>query len=192
MAEYTTKVGNKAKTGLAKLALYKAKALYLVPTLHDPIYLHMKANKSITLLSLLFLLQGVACTPCATMRPDPPAPVSFYLVDASGNNPFSIPETGIHPDSLQLTLDNEPFNYLFTGMDESLGNMVFETYPVIYNKSRVRMLLRLNSLNTDTLDISYTVSRSKCYTDYTYSAFYFNGKELKRHPETGYLQLQVL
>jgi hypothetical protein len=152
----------------------------------------MKSNKFITQLLLLPLLFGIACSPCATLRPDPPAPVSFYLVDAAGNSAFLSSDIGIHPDSLQLTLDNEPFNYLFTGVDESIGNMVFETYPVIYNKSRVRLLLHLNSLNTDTLDIAYTVSRGKCYTDYTYSAFYFNGKELKRHPETGYLQLQVL
>lgn len=151
----------------------------------------MKTDKLI-LLPLLLALFALSCSPCATMRPDPPAPVAFYLVDASGKNAFLNPDTGVHPDSLQLTLDNEPFNYLFTGTDETLGNTVFETYPVIYTKSRVRMLLRLNSQNTDTLDIAYTVSRGKCYTDYAYSAFYFNGKELKRNPDTGYLQLQVL
>ncbi|PKV75388.1 hypothetical protein [Pontibacter ramchanderi] len=126
------------------------------------------------------------------MRSEPPAPVSFYLVDASGSSPFSNPSTGLHPDSVQLILDGEPFNYLFTGTDEKVNHLIFETYPVIYTKSRVRMLLQISSHNTDTLDIAYTVNRGKCYTDYTYSGFYFNGKELKRQPETGYLQLQVL
>src|SRR5690606_4606407 len=123
---------------------------------------------------------------------EPPAPVSFYLVDAAGKSVFTSNIAGIHPDSVQLSLDGEPFNYLFTGTDETVNNLVFETYPVIYTKSRVRMLLRLNSHNTDTLDIAYTVNRGKCYTDYTYAAFYFNGKELKRQEDTGYLQLQVL
>lgn len=152
----------------------------------------MKTKRSIASFALLLLLSATACTPCATMRSDPPAPVAFYLVDASGSSPFTDPDTGIHPDSIQLTLDGEPFNYLFTGTDEKVNNLIFETYPVMYTKSRVRMLLRLNNLNTDTLDIAYTVNRGKCYTDYTYSAFYFNGKELKRQPDTGYLQLQVL
>lgn len=152
----------------------------------------MKANRFSTWLLVLPLLYGSACTPCATLRSEPPAPVSFYLVDAAGRSVFTSPTAGLHPDSVQLSLDGEPFNYLFTGTDDALNNLVFETYPVIYTKSRVRMLLRLNSQNTDTLDIAYTVNRGKCYTDYAYSAFYFNGKELKRQPETGYLQLQVL
>lgn len=152
----------------------------------------MKTNKTVKLLFLPFLFYASACSPCATMRPEPPAPVSFYLVDGEGKNPFQNGNHGLHPDSLRLTLDNEPFNYLFTGRDEALNNLVFETYPVIYTKSRVRMLLHLNSFNTDTLDIAYTISKGKCYTDYTYSAFYFNGKELKRHPDTGHLQLTVL
>lgn len=152
----------------------------------------MKTNRTIACIVLSLLLGASACSPCATMRSDPPAPVSFYLVDASGSSPFNNPSAGMHPDSIQLILDGEPFNYLFTGTDEKVNNLIFETYPVMYTKSRVRMLLRLNSQNTDTLDIAYTVSRGKCYTDYTYSAFYFNGKELKRQPDTGYLQLQVL
>ncbi|SIQ97142.1 hypothetical protein [Pontibacter lucknowensis] len=152
----------------------------------------MKTSRTLTLFALVLLLGTSACTPCATMRSDPPAPVSFYLVDASGSSPFNNPAAGIHPDSIQLILDGEPFNYLFTGTDETVNNLIFETYPVMYTKSRVRMLLRFNNLNTDTLDIAYTVNRGKCYTDYTYSAFYFNGKELKRQPDTGYLQLQVL
>ncbi|MCP2044545.1 hypothetical protein [Pontibacter sp. HSC-36F09] len=152
----------------------------------------MKTNHTIACILLSLLLSAAACSPCATMRSDPPAPVSFYLVDASGSSAFNNPGAGMHPDSIQLMLDGEPFNYLFTGTDEKVNNLVFETYPVIYTKSRVRMLLQINSQNTDTLDIAYTVSRGKCYTDYTYSAFYFNGKELKRQPETGYLQLQVL
>lgn len=152
----------------------------------------MKTNKLVCLLFLTLLLYASGCSPCATMRPEPPAPVSFYLVDSTGNNAFLATDKGLHPDSIRLSLDDEPFNYLFTGRDEALNNLIFETYPVIYTKSRVRLLLHLNSLNTDTLDIAYTISKGKCYTDYTYSAFYFNGKELKRHPDTGYLQLTVL
>ena len=151
----------------------------------------MKTNLITAFVLIPLILSAVSCSPCATMRSDPPAPVSFYLVDASGSNPFNNPNAGLHPDSIQLILDGEPFNYLFTGTDEAVNNLIFETYPVIYTKSRVRMLLQLSSQNTDTLDIAYTVSRGKCYTDYTYSAFYFNGKELQRQPETGYLQLQV-
>jgi hypothetical protein len=152
----------------------------------------MKTNKKVLYILLLPLLYATGCSPCATMRPESPSPVAFYIVDAAGNNPYASNTSPYHPDSLQFSLDGEPFTYIFSGTDESIGNLVFETYPVIYNKSRVRMLLHLNSENTDTLDISYTVNRGKCYTDYTYSAFHFNGKELKRHPETGYLQLQVL
>lgn len=81
---------------------------------------------------------------------------------------------------------------MFTGTDEAVGTLVFETYPVIYSKSRVRLLLHLNSQNTDTLDIAYSVNRGKCHTDYTYASFHFNGKELKRQPGTNYLQLHVL
>jgi hypothetical protein len=152
----------------------------------------MKANRFLNWLLALPLLYGMACTPCATLRSEPPAPVSFYLVDAAGKSVFANHGDGLHPDSVQLSLDGEPFTYLFTGTDEKINNLIFETYPVIYNKSRVRMLLHLSSQNTDTLDIAYTVNRGKCYTDYTYGAFYFNGKELKRQPDTGYLQLQVL
>ncbi|MBD1396256.1 hypothetical protein H9Q13_03680 [Pontibacter sp. JH31] len=152
----------------------------------------MNTNRILYLLLLTLLLYASGCSPCATLRPEPPAPVAFYLVDSAGNNAFAVAENGLHPDSLHLSLENEPFSYLFTGRDEAIGNIVFETYPVIYTKSRVRLLLHLNSSNTDTLDIAYTISRGKCYTDYTYTAFFFNGKELKRHPDTGYLQLTVL
>lgn len=152
----------------------------------------MKTNIIVNLLFLPLLLYAVGCSPCATMRPEPPAPVSFYLVDSTGNSAFLATEKALHPDSIRLTLDDEPFDYLFTGKDEALNNLIFETYPVLYTKSRVRLLLYLNSLNTDTLDIAYTISKGKCYTDYTYSAFYFNGKELKRNPDSGYLQLTVL
>lgn len=144
------------------------------------------------MLLMPLVLYTSGCSPCVTLRADPPAPVAFYLVDDKGNNIFLASDKGYHPDSLRLTLDSEPYDYLFTGRDEALNNFIFETYPVLYTKTRVRMLLHLNSSDSDTLDIAYSVNRGKCYTDYTYSTFYFNGQEVKRHPETGYLRLQVL
>jgi hypothetical protein len=151
----------------------------------------MKTNKLISILFMALLVSASGCIRCGGMRSEQPAPVTFYFVDTEGRDPFYASGKNFHIDSLRLTLENEPFNYLFAGKDETLDKLIFETYPVLYNKSRVRMLLHLNSLNTDTLDIAYTVRRGDCYTDYNYSAFYLNGKELQPNPENGYLPLPV-
>ncbi|MHC2992615.1 hypothetical protein OB13_13875 [Pontibacter sp. HJ8] len=151
----------------------------------------MKANKFILAIFIPALFLTAGCKECGTIQPEPPSPVTFYIVDQHGRNPFASAGTGYHPDSLRFTLENEPYTYLFSGRDEGLDNIVFETYPVIYDQSGVRMLLHYNKENTDTLDIAYTVTKSQCFTNYSYTSFRYNGKELQRHPVTGHLQLSL-
>lgn len=151
----------------------------------------MKTYKLFLTIILPALFLAAGCKECGTVQPEPPAPVTFYIVDQYGKNPFSSASTGYHSDSLRFTLENEPYTYLFSGRDEGLDNIVFETYPVIYDQTGVRMLLHYNKENTDTLDIAYTVTKSQCYTNYSYTSFRYNGKELHRNPVTGHLQLSL-
>ncbi len=131
------------------------------------------------------------CNRCVTTRPETPAPLSFYLVDERGNSLYSASNAQYHPDSLRLTLDQEPFTYLFSGRDESLDNIVFETYPVMYHKKSVRLMLHHRKKNTDTLDISYSLKRTPCFTNYSYTSIYYNGKKIEPDPTTGHLQLAL-
>ena len=151
----------------------------------------MKANHLITAILIPLAIVSSSCSECASARPEPPAPVTFYIVDAQGNSPFAAPTPDYHPDSLRLTLENEPYTYLFSGMDKQLNNILFETYPVMYDKTKVRLLLHFNHENTDTLDITYSVTKARCYTQYSYTSFRFNGRELQPNPENGYLQLSL-
>jgi hypothetical protein len=151
----------------------------------------MKASKFILNIFIPVALLSAGCSDCDATRPEPPAPVTFYIVDAQGNNPFAAATADYHPDSLRFTLENEPYTYLFSGMDKGLNNILFETYPVMYDKSKVRLLLHFNQENTDTLDIAYSVTKAQCYTNYSYTSFRYNGRELQPHPETGHLQLSL-
>lgn len=151
----------------------------------------MKTNKLFLAILIpgLFLTSG--CNRCVTSRPEPPAPLSFYLVDEQGNSLYASASAQYHPDSLSLTLDNEPFTYIFSGRDESLDNVVFETYPVMYHKNGVRLMLHHSKENVDTLDITYSLKRTPCFTNYSYNTIYYNGKKIEPHPTTGHLQLPL-
>ncbi|MFD2244762.1 hypothetical protein [Pontibacter ruber] len=149
----------------------------------------MKANNVLVLLLLSLLALAQGCKQCTSVQPDPPAPVVFYFVDQQGQSLTSLQNPILHPDSIRFTLEHEPFDYLFKTPDESLNTVLYETYPVLYTKSTVNLLIHYSKEDTDTLTVGYKVNKQECYTDFTYTSYRFNGEEVRPIPGSGYLKL---
>lgn len=129
------------------------------------------------------LLQS--CDRCSD-DPPPIAPVTFYFANQTGKNLIRRNSSPFHPDSIQIFVNSKVFPFR-KEYDQETDGYKFDVFPG-GNVSDL-FLIRLNQTDTDSLEVLYTVSNGKCFSNIDYTVFFFNGKQVFEKPQSATLML---
>lgn len=91
-------------------------------------------------------------------------------------------------DSIKLfDLDENEWIYLNKEYVPAAEGYVFSGDCGKNNNGKSSLILRLNSLDSDTLDVWYKQQDNKCFILYEYTHFQHNGRDLQKSPLTSAL-----
>jgi hypothetical protein len=124
-------------------------------------------------------LLSTACDKCSDVDP-PSNALSFFLVSLTGQNLIGRSSPQYHPDSLRITFQGRPFDFSVPGEPLSGGGNVVTLNPagIFDGKSDARLFIRLNSTDTDTIDITYSIEKGKCSDIFQYNSVFYNGRRM--------------
>lgn len=148
----------------------------------------MKKSIVILLISLNILTLTLSCDNCDTSSPPPTAPIRFAIVNKLGNNLVTGNTSKFHPDSIMLLEADQKTNTIFQkDFNKSLQGFWYQADCLKNDKGSSTLYLKLNSVDMDTLLVSYETIKSECYTYHQYTHFLHNGVEIYPSGETSAL-----
>lgn len=124
---------------------------------------------------MLTAITLAGCNRCDDVDP-PNSSLAFLLVSPTSQNLIGRSTSQYHPDSIRISYQGVAAD--FTVYNESVAGpgSVVELRPVGFDgKSDARLFIRLNRMDTDTLDITYTIKESKCFDVFRYNSVFYNG-----------------
>ncbi|MEO6287259.1 MAG: hypothetical protein ABIO93_27965 [Dyadobacter sp.] len=131
----------------------------------------------------------VACDNCSdTVDAPVSTPITFSIVDPVGNNLVDTSRSYYSVDSVKLfDIEDKEWLYLTYLYVPAAGGYVFSTDCRKNSSGKSSLILKLNSMDSDTLDVWYKQKDTKCFTLYEYTYFQHNGKDLRQSPLTSAL-----
>lgn len=128
---------------------------------------------------LAYLLAGslvltAGCNKCDDVEPTVNV-LQFYLLSPTGQNLVGPAATQYPPNSLSVTFQGQPFGF-------TVGDWLSDSGPIgglqtqccFIGKGQARLLLRLTSTDTDTIDITYRTKQGKCAEIIQYTKVEYN------------------
>jgi hypothetical protein len=137
------------------------------------------------------LLAAVAFAGCDTCENDePPAnQLSFFLVSRTNQNLIGRMAGQYAPDSVQITLLGEAFDFKVAS-DPLFGSgnvVILYTGRQFVGLPNARLLMRLNPTDVDTIDVSYTREKGRCADVIKYNSVVFNGRQMEMNTNGYYI-----
>ena len=126
---------------------------------------------------LMFL---TSCDQCGNDEPASDS-LRFVLQDEQGRNLIGTTIGQYHPDSVKLFVaGRSDFNSIEAAeiYDGGYGIEMAALKQAFNGRDDVRAFLRLSSRDTDTLDITYSLNKGRCFDLVEYNSLFYNATEM--------------
>lgn len=144
-----------------------------------------------TLLSTAALLLGLtsACYDCADDQP-PTSSLQFQLLSHGGRNLIGRGPGQYSPDSVRVSLNGQAFDsHVVEQPSSGTGPVVsLAARQLFASTPGARLILHLGRTDTDTVDLGYTLRRSRCADFLDYHTVRFNSRPTGQLAQTGWYQ----